>query len=433
MRYPEFLKDRGTIGFVAPSMGCTTEPYRSAFDNAIKRFHSMGYKTIEGPNCRCDSGIGISNTPKKCAEELNESYASVDSDVLISCGGGELMCEVVPYIDFERVKQSKPKWYMGYSDNTNFTFLEATIADTAGIYGPCAGSFGMEVWHESLTDAFNLLCGRKLSFTNYPMWEKESIKDENAPFVGYNLTEKSCISSIPAVAKESRLTMRGRLLGGCMDCLINLLGTSFDHVREFNERYSDDGIIWFLEACDLNVMGMRRAMWQMKNAGWFSNVKGFLIGRPAHHQNCFILIAGCPFQADSASAHMPFNMGKNVDCIRQILGFPDIRLRDPQFFRCLRRTLFSVQIDIFVEGRQQSLAAALADRHRILPLNQADRFFLDPARLFRRLDRILLLLSPPVRQTKGFQRALLTERTSARDADKRAQLNPCLIIFTWMK
>ena len=111
MRYPEFLKDRGTIGFVAPSMGCTTEPYRSAFDNAIKRFHSMGYKTIEGPNCRCDSGIGISNTPKKCAEELNESYASADSDVLISCGGGELMCEVVPYIDFERVKQSKPKWY----------------------------------------------------------------------------------------------------------------------------------------------------------------------------------------------------------------------------------------------------------------------------------------------------------------------------------
>ena len=54
----------------------------------------------------------------------------------------------------------------------------------------------MEVWHESLTDAFNLLCGRKLSFTNYPMWEKESIKDEYAPFVGYNLTEKSCISSI---------------------------------------------------------------------------------------------------------------------------------------------------------------------------------------------------------------------------------------------
>ena len=27
-------------------------------------------------------------------------------------------------------------------------------------------------------------------------------------------------------------------------------------------------------------MSIRRAIWQMKNAGWFSHVKGFLIGRP---------------------------------------------------------------------------------------------------------------------------------------------------------
>ena len=38
--------------------------------------------------------------------------------------------------------------------------------------------------------------------------------------------------------------------------------------------------IWFLESCDLNVFAIRRAMWQMDNAGWFKNVKGFLIGRP---------------------------------------------------------------------------------------------------------------------------------------------------------
>ena len=31
---------------------------------------------------------------------------------------------------------------------------------------------------------------------------------------------------------------------------------------------------------DLNIMSIRRALWQMKEAGWFSYVKGFLIGRP---------------------------------------------------------------------------------------------------------------------------------------------------------
>ena len=38
MRYAEFLKKDGVIGFVAPSFGCATEPYRSAFDSAKKEF-----------------------------------------------------------------------------------------------------------------------------------------------------------------------------------------------------------------------------------------------------------------------------------------------------------------------------------------------------------------------------------------------------------
>ena len=74
----------------------------------------------------------------------------------------------------------------------------------------------------------------------------------------------------------------------------------------------------------------------------------------------------------------------------------------PSSFAASAALLFSVQIDIFVEGRQQSLAAALADRHRILPLNQADRFFpRSGAAFFRRLDRILLLLCPAGAPDKG--------------------------------
>lgn len=65
-----------------------------------------------------------------------------------------------------------------------------------------------------------------------------------------------------------------------MDCLVNLLGTKYDKVSDFVEKYKGDGILWFLEACDLNLMGIRRAMWQMEHAGWFKNCSGFLIGRP---------------------------------------------------------------------------------------------------------------------------------------------------------
>ena len=43
MRFPEFLKEHGTIGFVAPSFGCATEPYYTAFAHARERFGQMGY------------------------------------------------------------------------------------------------------------------------------------------------------------------------------------------------------------------------------------------------------------------------------------------------------------------------------------------------------------------------------------------------------
>ena len=280
MRFPEFLRENGTIGFVAPSFGCNIEPYRTAFDHAQEKFKALGHTLVLGPNCYEGKGIGISNTPSACGKELTEGYLSSDGDVLISCGGGELMCEILVYVDFEQIKAAKPKWYMGYSDNTNMTFLLATLCDTASIYGPCAAAFGMEPWHASIRDAYQVLTGKLSELEGYPLWEKESLKDEEHPLEPINATEPRKIRCFPAAKKSA---FSGRLIGGCMDCLVNLLGTCYDNVEAFNERYREEGIVWFLEACDLNVMGIRRAIWQMKHAGWFSHVKGFLIGRPLCH------------------------------------------------------------------------------------------------------------------------------------------------------
>ena len=78
---------------------------------------------------------------------------------------------------------------MGYSDNTNMTYLLATLADTASIYGPCAGAFGMELWHPAISDAFHLLTGRAQTVSGYPLWEKEALKDETNPLAPYHVTE----------------------------------------------------------------------------------------------------------------------------------------------------------------------------------------------------------------------------------------------------
>lgn len=312
MKYGKFLPENGTIGFVAPSFGCNIEPYKSAFANAQKVWTDKGYTLSLGPNVYEGCGIGISNTPEKCAQEFNEWYEKDDVDVLISCGGGELMCEILEHVDFEKLCQGKPKWFMGYSDNTNLVFLLATLCDTAAIYGPCAAAFGMEPWHESLKDAMKLLTGMCKKVHNYDKWEKEGLKTEENPLEPYNVTESFQLrvwteednasvrrkeetadrKNTKKLIEESKKTesnkksatkpisVKGRLLGGCLDSLATLCGTRFDKVEEFNEKYKEDGVLWFLEACDLNVMGIRRALWQLDAAGWFKNTKGFLIGRP---------------------------------------------------------------------------------------------------------------------------------------------------------
>ena len=319
MRYPEFLKEGGTIGFVAPAFGCATEPYATAFDKAIETFKKLGYRTVTGPNCREAKGLGISNTPELCAKELEDMYLDPANDVLISCGGGELMCTILPYLDFERIRAAKPKWFMGFSDNTNFTFLQATLCDTAAVYGQNAASFGglpgylaakkaaegesigsavdavakpgidepsgatisadgEGYWQGSVKDSFDFLRGKKTSFEGYPMWEREGFDHEDGTYPLYNLTEKRVLKSNCEAAE-----FEGRVVGGCLDCLANLVGTCFDGMKEFSKRYESDGVIFFFESCDLDPLGVYRALWQLKNAGWFEHTKTFLVGRPMHY------------------------------------------------------------------------------------------------------------------------------------------------------
>ena len=231
MRYPEFIKKGDCIGFCAPSFGCSIEPYRTAFDHTQEVFAGLGYQTVCGPNAYAGDGIGISTSPDKCGKEFMDMMLSSEVGAIISCGGGELMCEILKYVDFTRLAQSKPKWFMGYSDNTNLTFLLTTLSDTAAIYGPCAGSFGMEPWHAAIGDAFALLNGEKLEMTGYSAYEINPDKNAEHPLEPYACTEpRKIVAFDPArgVLKKEAGTVvdfSGRLVGGCMDVLAMLCGS----------------------------------------------------------------------------------------------------------------------------------------------------------------------------------------------------------------
>lgn len=289
---------------MAPSFGAFIEPYHSAFLNAVKKFEAMDYRILCGPNVFLGEGIGISNTPEKCGAELTEYYLSEDCDALMAVGGGELMCNTIDHVDFEKIKNAKPKWYMGFSDNTHFTFLLPTLCDTAAVYGPHAPTFGMEPWDESLFDAMALLNGTKTEFLDYPKWEREKVATPLEPYLPYNTTEPSTM----CFRNWDGAPISGRFLGGCLDVLSNLCGTKYDRVKEFCEKYKEDGIIWFLEACDLNSVSIERALWTLRNAGWFDTAKAFIFGRPAQFGDRSLGMTtyeACMHEVERVWAHIP--------------------------------------------------------------------------------------------------------------------------------
>ena len=60
---PKKISKNAKITLVAPSFGCTSEPYLSRLNEAIKIFKNLGYEVIEGKNIFLQDGIASSNTP----------------------------------------------------------------------------------------------------------------------------------------------------------------------------------------------------------------------------------------------------------------------------------------------------------------------------------------------------------------------------------
>ena len=275
MRYPKFLKDNDTIGILATSCGNNVNPYRIRAQVGIKKFSELGYKIKRGH--RVFANYNATSAPHEIrASDFMSFYRNKNIDFLWSTGGGELMMGMLPYIDFEKIKKLPPKFFMGFSDNTNLTFTLTTICDVATIYGTSIGHFAHTPYSVDTIDAYKMMRNETLSYNSYPLYRGINSKVENkdplsAPF--YNDEVKWMSLS------EKNETFSGRIIGGCLDVLVCLCGTKFDNVSNFIEKYKDDGIIWYFDNCELNSCGLYRALFQLKQAGWFKYVKGFLIGR----------------------------------------------------------------------------------------------------------------------------------------------------------
>lgn len=275
MLYPKFINKNDTIGITAPSDGITTKEKLYRLDNAIKNLNNQGFKIKETPNVRTSTN-GKSTNSLKQAQELLDLYLDDSISAIICATGGEFLCEILPFIDFNTIKKH-PKWIQGYSDPTNILYTITTMLDIATIYGDNIGSFGMNPWHQSLDNNLKILQGnliKQQSFDKYEQnYQNYLVGDEP-----YNLTEPVYWKNLNNI---NSINVTGRIIGGCIDCLNDLFGTRFDTTTAFIEKYKNDGIIWYFDNCEFSSEQLIRTINKFKDNGWFKYTKCIIFGRSA--------------------------------------------------------------------------------------------------------------------------------------------------------
>ncbi len=272
MIFPRWIQKGDKIGVTACSGGKTSPVDLIRLDNAAGQFQERGYLVEETSDVRTEEK-GRSAPAKVRAEELHSLVTDPEVSWVIQACGGDYLAEMLSYADFELIKKH-PKWYQGYSDPTGLLFTITTNCDMATVYAGNYGDFGMANWHRCLEENVAILEGKELvqkSFTSYKNGFAERITGDE---------DYQEDTPVKWECEQDYVELSGRLLGGCLDVLLDLVGTRFDKTVEFCERYKDDGILWYLESFALSSERLTCGLWHLKEAGWFKYAKGFVFGRP---------------------------------------------------------------------------------------------------------------------------------------------------------
>ncbi|MFO7815975.1 MAG: LD-carboxypeptidase [Halanaerobiales bacterium] len=281
IKYPAPLEKGDVIGVTAPSSG-VQGVFSSKLDNAINKFEELGYKVIETESVRKQKKL-VSASPQIRAEEFIELYNNQDVKAIIPPWGGEFLMEILPYLNFEDLKKSEPKWILGFSDISTLLFTFTLKTNIATVHGPNFLDFGNNQVHNSVLNVLDILnkkSGETFKQKSLDQYQEEWLEVTEDNFPSYNLTEEVSWKYI-----NYNNNFSGRLIGGNMDVLCKLIGTEYGIVSDFLKQYNEVGIVWYFESCEMDATDIHRTFWQMKMNGWFKNCNGLLFGRVAGYNN----------------------------------------------------------------------------------------------------------------------------------------------------
>ena len=274
MIYPKFLKENSCIGVPAPSAGASDEKYKNVMKKSEEYLGNLGYKLAISDNLYdVKAEKGRSASAEERAKEVNNMIANKNIDFILCACGGDFLVEMLPFINFELLKDNL-KFIAGFSDPTGLLYPITTKYDIATIYGQNFNSFGHDKLFQSESDFLEIAKGNLIEEHSYELYEETPFERVTGT-EPQNLTEKVYWKTL----NGDEVSVKGRIIGGCFDIIAELAGTKYDGINEFNEKYKDDGIIWYFDNCELSMEETIRVLWKMNELNYFKYAKAVVFGR----------------------------------------------------------------------------------------------------------------------------------------------------------
>jgi muramoyltetrapeptide carboxypeptidase len=236
----ERLSKGDKIGIVSPS-GAISKDRKPQLKNGIEYLRSLGFRVELAKNALKieDSWAG---TPEERAKDINSLFSNREVAGIICSQGGSTANSCLPFLDFSAIRKN-PKIFMGISDIT--VLLNSFYSKS-----------GLVTFHGN-----DVIWGFGKNPTKY---DKDEFVHRLIQGKVGRLNKNSKWRSIRSGSGQ------GRLIGGNINCLLELAGTRFQ--PDFR-----DSII-FLEAYDVTSGDCNYMLSQLQQIGAFEKVKGVLIG-----------------------------------------------------------------------------------------------------------------------------------------------------------
>ncbi len=275
---PKRLKRGDKIAVVSLSWGglgdaCFLHRYDIAKERLEKEF---GLRAVCMPHALKGSEF-VAAHPELRAKDLMDAFLDPAIAGIFCAIGGDDTIRLLPHIDFSIIRDN-PKIFMGYSDSTINHFMMYK-AGLVSFYGPSVmGEFGeyVKMFDYTIQAVEDVLFGK---WDSYSLLSSEEWADDDI------FWQESNRNKLHAMKKETHGyevlqgtgTVRGHLLGGCLDVFMMAVGTS---IWPPLEAWKD--AILFVETSE-EKPSPEFVTWTFRNLaaqGILQVIQGILVGKP---------------------------------------------------------------------------------------------------------------------------------------------------------